>query len=210
MSTSWRHYSPDNFRTQSTRKQNYTSAPISSTPVSSTSAAQISSNASLQHLCADVKAILQSVEASLQEQKKISKDLNDLGTTVNFLEGVLCGNVGSKKRAENMDLDTVQSERGIVRRLATMDGAINDLLARVSRLDTASRAFSETCFEFAFSDEPSTFPLLNTSPCSVLQRKRYRTYAISSTSKRCDFYHWMMMRANASGFRILGHIDGYR
>ncbi|KIK34107.1 hypothetical protein CY34DRAFT_658696 [Suillus luteus UH-Slu-Lm8-n1] len=135
MSTSWRHYSPDNFKAQSTRKQK---SPISSTPDSSTSAAQISSNASLQHLCADVKAILQSVEASLREQKKISKDLNDLGTTVNVLEGVICGNVGGRKRAENMNLDTVQSEGGIVRRLATMDGAINDLLARVSTLDTAS------------------------------------------------------------------------
>lgn len=194
MSTSWRHYSPDNFKAQSTRKQK---SPISSTPDSSTSAAQISSNASLQHLCADVKAILQSVEASLREQKKISKDLNDLGTTVNVLEGVICGNVGGRKRAENMNLDTVQSEGGIVRRLATMDGAINDLLARVSTLDTASRAFS---------DEPSTSPLLNTSPCSVLRRKYY----ISSTSKRCDFYHWMLMRADASDFRILGHIDEYR
>jgi hypothetical protein len=149
VSNSWKHYNPDNFRVASTRRQNYTSAPISSTPVSSTSAAQITSNVSLQHLCADVKAILQSVEASLEEQKKISKDLNDLGTTVNILEGVLCGNVGGKKRGGNMGLDTVQSEGGVVRRLATMDGAINDLLARVSRLDTASRAFSEPCFEFA-------------------------------------------------------------
>ncbi|KAG2139486.1 hypothetical protein BD769DRAFT_202044 [Suillus cothurnatus] len=37
-----------------------------------------------------------------------------------------------------MDLDTLQSEGGIVRRLATMDSAINRILAHVSRLDTAS------------------------------------------------------------------------
>ncbi|KAG1876903.1 hypothetical protein C8R48DRAFT_768471 [Suillus tomentosus] len=106
----------------------------------------ITPNISLQHLYADVKAILQSVEASLEEQKKISKDLNDLSTTINILEGVLCGNVGpgrgkrkkrkKKKEEEIMDLDTLQSEGGIVRWLATIDGAINHLLAR---LDTASQ-----------------------------------------------------------------------
>lgn len=154
----------NNFRvvpSRSVPEPSHISAPISSTPVSSPPVAPIfqqttiTPNISLQHLYADVKAILQSVEASLEEQKKISKDLNDLSTTVNVLEGVLCGNVGPgrgkrkkrKKKEEIMDLDTLQSEGGIVRRLATIDGAINHLLAR---LDTASRAFYEFCFKFAF------------------------------------------------------------
>ncbi|KAG2059608.1 hypothetical protein BDR06DRAFT_664985 [Suillus hirtellus] len=145
----------NNFRvvpSRSVPEPSHTSAPISSTPVSSPHAAPIfqqttiTPNISLQHLYADVKAILQSVEASLEEQKKTSKDLNDLSTTVNVLKGVLCGNVGpgrgkrkkrkKKEEEEIMDLDTLQSEGGIVRRLATIDGAINHLLAR---LDTASQ-----------------------------------------------------------------------
>jgi hypothetical protein len=141
------HYS-NNFRvvpSQSAPGSSYISAPISSTPAASASASPIfqqttiSSNISLQHLYADVKTILQSLEASLEEQKKISKDLNEVGTIVNVLEGVLCGKRKKKKKGKNMDLDTLQSEGGIVRRLATMDSAINRILAHVSRLDTASR-----------------------------------------------------------------------
>ncbi|KAG1823487.1 uncharacterized protein BJ212DRAFT_684059 [Suillus subaureus] len=150
MSNPWTQYYSDNFRvvpSQSASGSSYISSPISSTPVSSASAAPIfqqttiTSNISLQHLYADVKAILQSAEASLEEQKKISKDLNELGTTVNALEGVLCGNRGKRKKKKeggDVDLDILQSEGGIVRRLATMNSAINDLLAHVSRLDTAS------------------------------------------------------------------------
>lgn len=169
MSNPWTQYHSNKFRVVASQSvpgpgpsYHDISAPILSTPVSSASTAPIfqhttiASNLSLQHLYTDIKAILQSIEVSLEEQKKISKDLNDLGTTVDVLEGVLCGNRGKrKKRGKNVDLDTLQSEGGIVRRLATMDGAINDLLEHVSRLDTASRHHAVCCTASTTARPPS-------------------------------------------------------
>ncbi|KAG2156711.1 uncharacterized protein EDB93DRAFT_863038 [Suillus bovinus] len=199
MSNQWMYYYPNNFRLAPSPPPSR--APISSTPVSSASAAPIfqqttiASDISLQHLYADVKSILQSVEASLEEQKKISKDLNDLSTTVNVLEGVLCGNVSpgrgkrKKKKGDNMNLDTLQSEGSIVRRLATMDATINHLLAHVARLDTASRHPEVSCDASATTCTPS----------SSLQEKANNFYRATASAHSEKYIHNVQCDSSSSG-----------
>ncbi|KAJ8589662.1 hypothetical protein M405DRAFT_817596, partial [Rhizopogon salebrosus TDB-379] len=80
----------------------------SATPISRPTPTLSPSHHQILDLQADIKEVLEHLVASHQEQKKISKDVDELATKVGVLERVLCGDVGHpKKKRKNIDSDAV-------------------------------------------------------------------------------------------------------
>jgi hypothetical protein len=80
----------------------------SATPISRPTPTLSPSHHQIRDLQADIKELLEHVVASHQEQKKISKDVDELATKVEVLERVLGGDVGHpKKKRKNTDSEAV-------------------------------------------------------------------------------------------------------
>lgn len=101
------------------------------TPAPSTSPHQIFD------LQADIKKVLEYVVASHEEQRKMSKAVDELATKVKALDRVLCGDGGSPRK----NTDRTVHKGGIAHRLIGMETAIDDLLGLVTSLKTDCRMF---------------------------------------------------------------------
>jgi len=147
------HFSNDSSRSRFQNVQRIPSPPTST---------------SLHHipdLQADIKNILEHVVASHDEQKKLSKEVDQLTTNVKTLERVLCGDVGrTRKRNKNPNSDTI-NKGGIVNRLVDMEASIDELLGLVTGLRAAPCVFLSCSFyvalfplTFACPNRPSRAP----------------------------------------------------
>lgn len=119
-------------------------------------------SASLHHipdLQADIKSVLEHIVTSHDEQKKMSKKVAELTTTVKTLERVLCRDVGrTRKRKKNTNSETI-NKGGIVNRLVDMEASIDKLLSLVTGLKAAPCVFLNPSFYVALF--PLTFPCPN-------------------------------------------------